>query len=217
MTIPKKIHFVWVGGNRPATFDYFLNEVKRINNDYEIIEWNDHNIDFELKNQELYNNTTNLGAKSDILRFEILYKYGGIYMDYDFLQIKKFDDLLDYDFFCGAHELVAEKQIWNSILGSSSNNIICEKFLNGLSSVSPIGRNEIDRVMDETGPNYLTKIIYNNSWDCNYKIFIGSEFFPFPLEDRFMIRNFTPEDIEHIRSFKSDKTYCIHFHTTSWL
>ena len=78
--------------------------IKRINNDYEIIEWSDNNINFELKNKFLYENTTNLGGKSDILRFEVLSKFGGIYMDYDFLQIKKFDDLLDYDFFAGTNE-----------------------------------------------------------------------------------------------------------------
>lgn len=216
MKIPKKIHLVWIGGERPTTFDYFFEEIKKINNEYEIIEWAEHNIDFELKNRELFDNTLNLGAKSDILRFEILHKYGGIYMDYDFLQIKNFDGLLDYDFFAGTNEK-APQQVWNSIVGSKPNNPICEKFLDGLKTVNPIGRHEIDRVMNETGPNYLTDLIFNNSWDCNYKVFIGPEFFPFPLEDRFMIRNFTKEDIEHIRSFKTEETYCIHFHTTSWL
>ena len=216
MRIPKIIHLIWIGGEKPKIFDYFLSEIKRINNDYEIIEWSDNNINFELKNKFLYENTTNLGGKSDILRFEVLSKFGGIYMDYDFLQIKKFDDLLDYDFFAGTNEK-APKEIWNSLIGATPKNPICEKFVSDLSFIKPINRNEIDRVMNETGPHYLTKLIYENKWECNYKIFIGSEFFPFPLEDRFMIRKFTNEDIEHIRSFKTDNTYCIHFHTTSWL
>lgn len=215
MNIPKKIHLVWVGGQRPTMFDYFVNEIKKINDDYELIEWNDHNIDFELINQKLFNDMENLGAKSDILRFEILYKYGGIYMDYDNLQIKKFDDLLEYDFFTGTHEL-APQQIWMGVVGSKPNNEICKKYLDGLSMSPPIGRHEIDRVMNETGPNYLTNIVLNNEWNCNYKIFIGSEFYPFALEDRFMIRNFTSQDIDHIRSFRKENTYSIHFHTTTW-
>ena len=46
--IPKAIHLIWLGGKRPDKFDITLNEIKRINNDYEIKEWNDDNIDFEL-------------------------------------------------------------------------------------------------------------------------------------------------------------------------
>jgi mannosyltransferase OCH1-like enzyme len=93
--IPKVIHLIWLGGKRPAIFDITLNEIKRINNDYEVKEWNDDNIDFELIQKDFYNITENVGSKSDILRFEILNKYGGIYMDYDFIQIKKFDELVE--------------------------------------------------------------------------------------------------------------------------
>ena len=99
--IPKIIHLIWLGGKLPEKFIHLKNEIKKINFDYQIIEWSDNNIDFELINKKLFDESTNVGAKSDILRFEILYKFGGIYMDYDFLQIKKFDDLLNNDFFAG--------------------------------------------------------------------------------------------------------------------
>jgi mannosyltransferase OCH1-like enzyme len=215
MNIPKKIHFIWIGGNKPKWTEIFVDEVKKINHDYEVIEWNEDNIDFEIQNNESYNNCLNLGGKSDILRMEILCRYGGIYMDYDNLQIKKFDDLLDNEFFAGSHEL-APKEIWNSVIGSIPNHPICVKYLDELNITTPIENNQIERVMEETGPYFLTKIINNNKWDSKYKIFIGSEFFPFALEDRFMVRNFTEADIEHIRSFKKENTYSIHFHTCSW-
>jgi len=215
MSIPKKIHFIWVGGNKPKWTEIFVNEVKKINHDYEVIEWTEDNLDFDIQNKESYDNCLNMGAKSDILRIEILYRYGGIYMDYDNLQIKKFDDLLEYDFFAGSHEL-APKEIWTCVIGSIPNHPICKKFLDNLKVLSPIGRHQIDRVMEETGPYYFTKIINETTLDCNYKIFLGSEFYSFSLEDRFRVRNFTDEDINHIRSFKKDNTYSIHFHTCSW-
>jgi mannosyltransferase OCH1-like enzyme len=215
MKIPKKIHFIWVGGNKPKWTEIFVNEVKKINYDYEVFEWTEDNLDFEIQNKDSYENCLNMGAKSDILRMEILFNHGGIYMDYDNLQIKKFDDLLEYEFFAGSHEL-NPKEIWFGVVGSIPKHPICKKYLDDLDIKSTIGKNQIDRVMEETGPYYLTKIIYDNLWDCQYKIFIGSEFYPFALEDRFIIRNFTDEDIKHIRSFKKENTYSIHFHTCSW-
>ena len=61
--IPKKIHLVWLGGERPSKFDTLLDRIKKINVGFEIIEWHDQNINFELINHQLFNDTTNLGSK----------------------------------------------------------------------------------------------------------------------------------------------------------
>ena len=116
--IPKIIHLIWLGGSLPDKFISLRNKIIEINGDYEVIEWNDNNINFPLMNSKLFESCTNLGAKSDILRFEVLYKFGGIYLDYDFLQVKKFDELLDLDFFAGTASTEPD-EVWNSIIGCS--------------------------------------------------------------------------------------------------
>jgi mannosyltransferase OCH1-like enzyme len=213
--IPKKIHLIWLGGERPKKFDFLLEKIKLINNSYEIIEWDDNNINFKLINDKLFYDTENLGSKSDILRFELLYRYGGIYMDYDFFQIKSFDELLGYDFFAGTDKNNPD-EVWNSIIGSTPNNLICEKFLRGLSNNSPIGKYEINRVMDETGPYYLTNLINNNKWNYNIKILKDDYFYPFPGSQRQSIKNLNENDIKYIESFKTENTFCIHLFTTTW-
>jgi mannosyltransferase OCH1-like enzyme len=215
--IPKLIHLIWLGSKRPEKFDYFLKRISDINFDYKVIEWNENNIDFELITKELYFNSENLGAKSDLLRFEILFRYGGIYIDYDFLQIKKFDELLSFDFFAGAHESTPN-EVWNSIIGSSKNNIICKKFLNSIKLLQlGIKNNEIDRVMNETGPYKLTSVFNEVGHLCKSKIFIGSYFFPFDPNKRVLIRQMNFLDaLQYIENFKKSNTFCIHFHTTSW-
>ena len=214
--IPKIIHLIWLGGNRPKKFDFLIDEIKRINDDYNVIEWNESNIDFKLINQEIFDTTENLGAKSDILRFELLYKYGGIYMDYDFLQVKKFDNLLEHDFFVGTGDS-QPKEIWNSIVGSFKNNEVCYNFLENIKNIkTPIRKHEIGRVMDETGPYLLTRVINNNNFNSNIKILIGDYFFPFPAEERHSIRNLTEENLNYIKSFIKENTYCVHLHTTTW-
>ena len=197
--IPKIIHLIWLGGNRPKKFDFLIDEIKRINDDYNVIEWNESNIDFKLINQEIFDTTENLGAKSDILRFELLYKYGGIYMDYDFLQVKKFDNLLEHDFFVGTGDS-QPKEIWNSIVGSFKNNEVCYNFLENIKNIkTPIRKHEIGRVMDETGPYLLTRVINNNNFNSNIKILIGDYFFPFPAGERHSIRNLTEENLNYIK------------------
>jgi mannosyltransferase OCH1-like enzyme len=213
--IPKVIHLIWVGGKRPESFQKLVDRIKKINSDYEVKEWNEKNLDFELINENLFNSTENLGCKSDILRFEILYKYGGIYMDYDFLQVKNFDDLLGYDFVAGTNKDCIN-EIWNSIVMAKKNSDICKKFLLGLKNVKPIMRYEIERVMNETGPHYLTKLINNTHTNDNYKILIGDYFFPFPAVERHKIKNLSEEDINYAESFKTENTYTIHLHTTTW-
>jgi mannosyltransferase OCH1-like enzyme len=213
--IPKIIHLIWVGGKRPDKFQKLVDKIKLINSGYEVKEWNDSNIDFTLINQELYDRTENFGCKSDILRFELLYKYGGIYMDYDFLQIKNFDDLLEYDFVAGTNkDCITE--VWNSIVLAKQGSDICKQFLDGLKSVKPIMKGEIDRVMNETGPYYLTRTVYENQTSDNYKILIGDYFFPFPAVQRNLIQNLSDYDLSYANGFSTNNTYCIHLHTTSW-
>jgi len=213
--IPKKIHLIWLGGEKPKKFNFLLERIKEKNKNYDVIEWNDNNINFELINQRLFDETENLGSKSDILRFELLYKYGGIYMDYDFLQIKSFDELLEYDFFAGTDKN-NPNEVWNSIVGSSKNNSVCKKFLDGLKNNTPIKKNEINRVMNETGPYYLTNLIYNNIWGCNITILKGDYFYSFPGSERHSIRNLNEDDIKYIESFITDNTFCLHLFTTTW-
>jgi len=215
MDIPKIIHLIWVGGNKPEWTEYIVSEIKRINFDYEVIEWNDSNIDFELKNQTLYDQCENLGAKSDILRFEILYRYGGIYLDYDNLPVKKFDDLLHYDFFTGTHK-DTPNEVWIGVMGSKPNNEICEKYLEDISNITPLRKDEVSRVMDDTGPNRLRKTLGSHHWTCNYKMFIGSEFYPFDKELRARETILTKERLDYLRTFSDEKTYTIHFHSCTW-
>jgi mannosyltransferase OCH1-like enzyme len=213
--IPKIIHLIWFGGNRPDKFDFLVDEIKRINFDYEIIEWSENNINFELLRKDAIDMCDNMGAKSDILRFEVLYKFGGIYMDYDFLQIKKFDDLLDNEFFAGSCK-GTEDEVWNSIMGSTPKNIICETYLNKLKLESRIGIKDINGVMNLTGPFYLKKIIEENNLEDKFKYYGGSYFYPFPAVDRGLVNGLSESQLEYAKTFIDDKTYCIHLHTTTW-
>lgn len=213
--IPKIIHLIWLGGKLPEKFDRLVSRIKELNHDYEIIEWNDDNINFKLINQNLFDETENLGAKSDILRFEVLNKYGGIYLDYDFYQVTSFNDIINCDFFVSSPG-GSDEEIYNSIVGSKKGHVICQDFLSGLSNTSPLKKNEIDRIMNETGPYYLTKIYHKHKHLDGVEYLDPKTFYPFPGILRGEIRDLNDDNIEFIKTFIEPQTVCIHLHTTMW-
>lgn len=100
--IPKVIHYCWFGGNPiPESVKMCISSWKKYCPDYKIIQWSEKNYD-----------TNNVYAKealehkkwafySDYARLDIIYQYGGIYLDTDVELLKNLDELLDNECFLG--------------------------------------------------------------------------------------------------------------------
>lgn len=89
--IPKKIHYCWFGGNPKS--DLILTCIKSWKNfcpDYEIIEWNENNwdINYNQYTREAYQ-AKKWAFVSDVARLDIVYRYGGLYLDTD-VELKAF-------------------------------------------------------------------------------------------------------------------------------
>ncbi len=102
--IPKIIHQIWLGPKPPPSYFWEYSESwKKLNPDWEYRFWTNKDVeelDFDLK--DLFMRTPNWGEKSDILRAELLDRFGGLYVDTDFECIKPFNDLNHkYDFYVG--------------------------------------------------------------------------------------------------------------------
>ncbi len=101
--IPKKIHYCWIGGNPlPDSAKKCIASWKKYCSDYEIIEWNENNYDFT-KNQYMREafEAKKWGFVPDYARLDIIYTYGGIYLDTDVEIIRPFDTLLSNHSFAG--------------------------------------------------------------------------------------------------------------------
>lgn len=101
--IPKKIHYVWVGGKKkPKDIQRCINSWKKNLPDYEIIEWNESNFDV---NSHPFTKSAYSAKKwayvSDYIRVYVLYNYGGIYLDTDNLVLESLDKFLDDKVFIG--------------------------------------------------------------------------------------------------------------------
>lgn len=101
--IPKKIHYCWFGGKEiPEQNRIWMDSWRKYCPDYEIIEWNESNYDIK-KNKYMYEayRAGKWGFVPDYARLDIIYQYGGIYLDTDVEVIRNLDELLYQDAFAG--------------------------------------------------------------------------------------------------------------------
>lgn len=101
--IPKKIHYCWFGKSKiPEKNKIWMESWKKYCPDYEIIEWNEDNYDVN-KNKFMKQAYADKkwGFVPDFARLDIIYNYGGIYLDTDVELLKPLDDLLYQEAFCG--------------------------------------------------------------------------------------------------------------------
>lgn len=124
--LPKKIHIIWIGDEslRP---EEQISTWKRMNPDFTVQVWGN----AELKNRpwrnarhmmEMWN--VELCGVADLMRYEILFEEGGIYVDADSICLRPLDSLiLEHDpFACWENEVVQPGLISNGFLGSSPKN-----------------------------------------------------------------------------------------------
>lgn len=134
--IPKVLHFIWVG---PKPFPRESIENIRTfiahHSDWTLKFWTDrerplphpamekHLVqDFAFqKLGALYSQAANYGEKSDLLRLEILFQEGGVYVDHDVKCLKSLNSLGVFDFYCGM-ELPYKTCLSSSVL--PTNNLI---------------------------------------------------------------------------------------------
>lgn len=99
--IPKKIHYIWIGGNPlPEKFVKNIETWKKYNPDYEIIQWDESNYDFEKCDyvREAYESKA-WSFASNYARLDIIHQQGGIYLDTDVEIVNNFDRLLNDEAF----------------------------------------------------------------------------------------------------------------------
>ena len=155
--IPKILHFVWFGVN-PLPID-IVNSWKAHHGDYEIKIWTEKEVDaFKLQNKNHWVAAKNrFNQKSDIARYEILLRYGGVYVDTDIYCMARIpDDWLSLDSFC-----CFEKKylVSNSFIACKPGHSIMKDIVN----VIGLNYNYEETIWKCTGPllftNYIKTIV----------------------------------------------------------
>ncbi len=101
--IPKTLHYCWFGGSPlPPVMKKCVESWKAVCPDYEIVEWNEDN--YDVKRNRFVREAHQAGKwafVSDVVRMDVVYRYGGVYLDTDVELIKPLDRFLYDPAFCG--------------------------------------------------------------------------------------------------------------------
>jgi len=143
---------VWLGGKKiPADYKDFWRRFKLLHPEWECITWRDNDLDW-LINRVTYYQSRTFSERSDVARFEILQKYGGIYVDADVEPLMPFDNLRRLGAFAGWEQ---HGRICGAVMGAEPNHPAVKELVKNLHRWARLNSRRTAEI--RTGPVYLTK------------------------------------------------------------
>ena len=207
--IPKKIQYIWFGrGDKSDLIQNCMKKTKELLSGWEITEWNEDSYDISACQymKEAYEQKKYAFA-SDYARFDLLYKYGGVYLDTDVELLKVIpDDMLNDAGFTGVESNL--KIAPGLIFACEAGNPIVKEILESY---------EKDHFVYENG-QFNTKTVVDRVTEVfNSHGFIRGDteqildgFHIYPSE-YFCAYDFVTNEFTI-----SDKTISIHHYTATW-
>ena len=210
--IPKIFHYVWVGGTMPQAQHEYIESWRQTNPDFEIICWNEQNIDMSQPIIQRAYAERKWAKVADIARLQAVAKFGGIYLDTDFKLYKPLTPLLHHSCFFAFQE-VDDGSDWvcNGVFGAEPNHWFVTRARDKLLAMKP------NLIFPERptmfGPKHITRLLrkaglraYSPSGVMVKDIYVAPVplFFPFHYTE-----TFTPECI-------TEQTIGAHFWEKSW-
>tara|TARA_Y100000739_G_C20612806_1_gene469739 strand:+ start:4984 stop:5853 length:870 start_codon:yes stop_codon:yes gene_type:complete len=182
LLIPKKIHQIWLGHNKlPRKYIKWMKSWKKYNIGWEYKLWDEQNIkELNSKNFNIYSKEINPGYRSDIVRYIILKKYGGIYIDTDFECLKSIPENLLHYKFVSSIVFDNKPQIANGMMMSAPNFILLDNILNSINEKDY--KNNIKKIIEDSGPAKLTKEYFSiiQKIEGETLILPSNYFYPYP-------------------------------------
>lgn len=207
-SIPKVIHQIWLGSKFPERYREIADSWKKHNPTWQYYLWTDETVkSLTLINQDLYDKTNNWGEKSDILRFEILYQLGGLYVDTDFECVRSFDCIHElYDFYIGMAPLDSGP-IYTGIglVAAAPQHPICKHYLENLDKFK-----NLKEVYMRTGPIPFSQAVVQKFGILQDIVFPATYFYPLGLTEK--------TNNEKIKNLKHayPEHFAIHHWHASW-
>jgi hypothetical protein len=176
--IPQIFHRIWLGGSPlPDEYYEFGETWRALHPDWQMLLWSDDNLP-HLKNSWAYHQANTWAARSNIARYELLFRDGGIYIDTDFECQKNLEPLLD-----GVECFVAierENLANNAIIGAIPGHPFVADLVESLKD-SVLSLPNDDPAIVQSGPYYLTEILRRHP---EVTVFPAKFFYPYQWNER---------------------------------
>ena len=179
----------------------FIDKIKELHPDYEFRLWTDKDLTSDnFLNLEYIHKAIKYAQKADIMRYEILYRYGGIYLDTDFELLKNITSLLTHDLVICNEDSNYKHYMSIGFIAASKGHKILKRCVENIQFCSLNGLE--DPICVETGPWYFRKQI---EFDESIRMLPIHFMYPIPYKDRFNLYPTIP-----------DGSYGIHHWDFSW-
>ena len=178
--IPKIIHQIWIGEKTPPT--NHMDTWKNMNPEFEYIRWSEKEIikrGLRIECQNRIDEMIEINGKADIIRWEILYKYGGVFLDADSICVEPIDDvLMNCKFFAGwEHEELRKGLIATGTMGFTPKHPLIKQAIDWI-KVNCVNYHVTKQMAwQSVGPGLLTRL-YNTGKYNDMTIFPSYTFLP---------------------------------------
>lgn len=161
MTIIRAIHQIWIGP-KPAPLS-LMRSWRDMNPSYEYILWDSDRV----RSANFYN-ARQIAAqrewcgKADIIRYEVLHRYGGIYVDADSICVRPLsDDFLVHDSFAGyENEIARPGLIATGTVGASKGNELMRMLVDEISRLDM----RYGSAWRTVGPQLMTRMVIQSGY-----------------------------------------------------
>jgi inositol phosphorylceramide mannosyltransferase catalytic subunit len=213
--IPKIIHQIWLGGTLPERLKDWAETWKNWEG-WEHRLWTDEDVkNLNLINSELFDSAHNYGEKADILRLEILYRFGGLYVDTDMECFNRdFFEFAnhEYSFYCGILPLECIRKwekckfsLANAVLASVAYHPMLEKIIMELASYAK--DNKRGGTVFKTGPRYISNQVLNNLKLLGHEGIIFPTTFFYPIHKN---------EMDYLQELLQPESAGVHYWDGSW-
>lgn len=219
-SIPKKIHQIWLGGEVPPYYLYLIDSIKKNNPDWEYKLWTDKDLEtYQLVNKDLFNSITNNGVRADLLRYEVLYNEGGVYLDIDFYSVKGFGKTFNgLEFFTSAGHII-EPECFNGLFGTISKHPLMKTIIDKLTNLQV--SNEVGELYHKIGSKHFSREFFEHleTNKNNIVVFPTVYFYCYPALERHITKynEFTEPHFDKIMSYVTPESSVIHFWHSNWM
>lgn len=200
--IPHIIHQIWVGPNPiPEKSKKFIEKIKELHPNFEYRLWDNNDIsEKNFKNIKYINDTKSYAQKADIMRLEILYNHGGIYIDIDMEVIKNLEPLLTNELVVCNEDSNINKYMSTGFIASIKYNINLKNTVDNIKNID-----FTQAINIATGPTYFRKNIIINS--C---VTVLPTKYIYPISYGKKVTK------ESLKSLDLSKSYAIHHWDKNW-
>ena len=230
--IPKIIHQVWSGidGPLPEQFQLFSQTWKDCYPDWQYISWNNEMINDFIKRYypqywDIYTNFHYNIQRWDAIRYLILDKMGGMYVDYDYESLESMEKLLFDKECCFSLEpdvhspQKGELFFNNAMMISVPEHFFMKKIISSVFSEKTLKHDWRDKgpcIMNTAGPGMLVNQYNKLSQEEKGKIFLipATNVTPF---DRYQLRRLRKgERSDDLEECLND-AYAVHYFFNTWI